>query len=71
VDDGSYREAAFEPFCPAVTGPIMKDNSEEETHSKRPIIAAAKDLFHQRGVPATHLDEIVQASGVVRREFNR
>ena len=49
----------------------MKDNSEEETHSKRPIIAAAKDLFHQRGVPATHLDEIVQASGVVRREFNR
>jgi TetR/AcrR family transcriptional regulator, transcriptional repressor for nem operon len=49
----------------------MKDNSAEHTHSKRRIIAAAKDLFHQRGVRATHVDEIVEASGVSRREFSR
>jgi len=51
--------------------PIMKDNSAEETHSKRRIIAAAKDLFHQQGVRASQVDEIVEASGVSRREFNR
>ena len=49
----------------------MKDNSGEDTHSKRRIIAAAKELFHQQGVRATHVDEIVQASRVSRREFNR
>ncbi len=54
-----------------MTGPIMKDNFAEDTHSKRRIIAAAKDLFHQQGVRATHVDEIVQASRVSRREFNR
>jgi AcrR family transcriptional regulator len=54
-----------------VTEPIMKDNSAEDTQSKRRIIAAAKDLFHQQGVRATHVHEIVQASGVSRREFNR
>jgi TetR/AcrR family transcriptional regulator, transcriptional repressor for nem operon len=49
----------------------MKDNSAEETHSKRRIIAAAKDLFHQQGVRATHVNEIVQVSGFSRRAFNR
>lgn len=53
-----------------MTGPIMKDNSAEVTHSKRRIIAAAKDLFHQQGVRATLVEEIVQASGVSRREFH-
>ena len=49
----------------------MKDDSAEHTHSKRRIIAAAKDLFHQQGVRATNVDEIVQDSGVSRIEFNR
>jgi TetR/AcrR family transcriptional regulator, transcriptional repressor for nem operon len=53
-----------------VTGPIMKDNSAEETCSQRPIIAAAKDLFHQQGVRATHVDQVVQAAGVSPREFH-
>jgi TetR/AcrR family transcriptional repressor of nem operon len=50
---------------------MMKDSSTEASHSRRRIIAAAKDLFHQQGVRATQVDEIVQASGVSRREFNR
>jgi TetR/AcrR family transcriptional regulator, transcriptional repressor for nem operon len=50
---------------------MMKDNSTAGSHSKRRIIAAAKDLFHQQGVRATQVDEILQASGVSRREFNR
>ena len=54
-----------------MTASIMKDHSAEDTDSKRRIIAAAKDLFHQQGVRATHVDEIVRASGVSRREFNR
>ena len=49
----------------------MKDNSAEETHSQRRIIAAAKDLFHQQGVRTTHVDEIAQAAGVSRSEFYR
>ena len=49
----------------------MKDHSAEDTHSKHRIIAAARDLFHQQGVRATHVDEIVQASRVSRRDFNR
>ena len=49
----------------------MKDNSAEDTHSKRRIIAAAKDLFHQQGVDATHVDEIAQAAGISPREFHR
>ena len=54
-----------------MTASIMKANSAEDIHSKRRIIAVAKDLFHQQGVRATHVDEIVQAAGVSRREFTR
>lgn len=35
------------------------------------IVAAAKELFHQRGVHATRVDEIVQAARVSRKEFDR
>jgi CubicO group peptidase (beta-lactamase class C family) len=41
----------------------MKDSAKEETDSKCRITATAKDLFHQQGVRAAHVDEIVRASG--------
>lgn len=35
------------------------------------IVAVAKELFHQRGVHATRVDEIVRAARVSRKEFDR
>ena len=50
---------------------MAKRQTLRGTQTENRIVSVAKHLFHQQGVHATHVDEIVHAAGVSHTEFHR